>query len=38
MLSLLTECGFTSATCRPLTGGIVSLYTAVKPTLPIPKI
>jgi demethylmenaquinone methyltransferase/2-methoxy-6-polyprenyl-1,4-benzoquinol methylase len=31
MLSLLTESGFTSPTCRPLTGGIVSLYTATKP-------
>jgi len=29
MLSLLTECGFTSPTCEPLTCGIVSLYTAV---------
>jgi len=30
MLSLIEQCGFTSAACEPLTGGIVSLYTAVK--------
>ncbi len=33
MLSLLEGCGFGSALCEPLTAGIVSLYTAVKPTL-----
>ncbi len=31
MLALLTECGFASPTCEPLSAGIVSLYTAVKP-------
>jgi len=31
MLSLLSESGFTSPACEPLTAGIVSLYTAVKP-------
>jgi demethylmenaquinone methyltransferase/2-methoxy-6-polyprenyl-1,4-benzoquinol methylase len=30
MLALLTECGFASPTCEPLSCGIVSLYTAVK--------
>jgi demethylmenaquinone methyltransferase/2-methoxy-6-polyprenyl-1,4-benzoquinol methylase len=30
MLSLLEDNGFTSAQARPLTGGIVSLYTAAK--------
>jgi demethylmenaquinone methyltransferase/2-methoxy-6-polyprenyl-1,4-benzoquinol methylase len=30
MLAMLAECGFTSTACEPLTGGIVSLYTAVK--------
>jgi len=30
MTSLIEECGFTSAICTPLTGGIVSLYTAEK--------
>jgi demethylmenaquinone methyltransferase/2-methoxy-6-polyprenyl-1,4-benzoquinol methylase len=31
MRSLIEECGFTTAESRPLTGGIVSLYTATKP-------
>jgi demethylmenaquinone methyltransferase/2-methoxy-6-polyprenyl-1,4-benzoquinol methylase len=30
MLSLIEKCGFTAAKCQPLTGGIVSLYTAAK--------
>ena len=30
MQGLIEECGFTAAACEPLTGGIVSLYTAVK--------
>jgi demethylmenaquinone methyltransferase/2-methoxy-6-polyprenyl-1,4-benzoquinol methylase len=32
MLSLIAECGFASPACRPLTAGIVSLYTAEKPS------
>jgi len=31
MEALITECGLDAAKCQPLTGGIVSLYTAVKP-------
>jgi demethylmenaquinone methyltransferase/2-methoxy-6-polyprenyl-1,4-benzoquinol methylase len=31
MLSLIADSGFVSAACQPLTAGIVSLYTAVKP-------
>jgi len=31
MLSLISQTGFESPTCEPLSGGIVSLYTAVKP-------
>jgi demethylmenaquinone methyltransferase/2-methoxy-6-polyprenyl-1,4-benzoquinol methylase len=34
MLSLIAESGFASPACQPLTAGIVSLYTAVKPALP----
>jgi len=30
MLSLIDQCGFTTAAWQPLTGGIVSLYTAAK--------
>jgi demethylmenaquinone methyltransferase/2-methoxy-6-polyprenyl-1,4-benzoquinol methylase len=30
MLTLIEQCGFTSAAWQPLTGGIVSLYTATK--------
>jgi demethylmenaquinone methyltransferase/2-methoxy-6-polyprenyl-1,4-benzoquinol methylase len=30
MVSMIEECGFASAACVPLTGGIVSLYTAVR--------
>ena len=33
MVSLMEDCGFTAAVCRPLTGGIVSLYTGVVNTL-----
>lgn len=31
LCTLMTEAGFESATCEPLSGGIVSLYTAVRP-------
>jgi len=31
MLALMAECGFTSAVCRPMSGAIVTLYTAAKP-------
>lgn len=34
MLSLITECGFTSAAWKPLSGGIVSIYTAAKSAAP----
>jgi len=30
MVSLIEECGFAAAGCQSLTGGVVSLYTAVK--------
>ena len=30
MIALIEECGFRGAACEPLTGGIVSLYTASK--------
>lgn len=30
MVSLIAESGFAGATCEPLSGGIVSLYTAIK--------
>jgi demethylmenaquinone methyltransferase/2-methoxy-6-polyprenyl-1,4-benzoquinol methylase len=33
MVSLIEECGFESAECHPLTGGIVSLYTATRGSL-----
>lgn len=36
MLSLLEESGFALPTCEPLTGGVVSLYTATKPNIPSP--
>lgn len=36
MLSLIAECGFSSAACEPLTAGIVSLYTAAKADTPFP--
>ena len=35
MVSLIAENGFVAATCEPLTGGIVSLYTASKPDTPV---
>jgi demethylmenaquinone methyltransferase/2-methoxy-6-polyprenyl-1,4-benzoquinol methylase len=35
MLSLLSDSGFSSPACEPLTGGIVSLYTATNPTSPL---
>jgi demethylmenaquinone methyltransferase/2-methoxy-6-polyprenyl-1,4-benzoquinol methylase len=30
MISLIANSGFAGATCEPLSGGIVSLYTAIK--------